>query len=85
MSFKRRSRPIGQRHAVTGLDIAVGGERKHLAPTACGDDHRLGLELLHLAAADFQRGQALAAPVLDQQISGVILIKTLDARGLSEV
>jgi hypothetical protein len=48
----------------------------------------LGLKLLHFPAADFQRGQALTAPVIDQQISGVILIEALDAgileRGLKQ-
>ena len=77
--LERRSGAIGQRHAITGLDVAVGGERKHLAATTRRDDDRARLKLLHLPIANFQGGESLTAPVLDQQVGGVVLVEALDA------
>ena len=80
--FQWHAGAVGQRHAVAGLDRAVGGEREHAPSTAAGDNHRIGAEKFHLTAAHLDRRETPATAVFDHQVGDVILVKALDRREL---
>ena len=76
--LERRTRAVGQRHAVTGLDGGIGGERKNPAATAGGQDDGLGGDGEDFSCPDFDGHHAPATPLLDQQPRNEAFIVALD-------
>ncbi len=88
--LQRDAAPVGQRDAVPGERVGVGGRLEDLAGTARGEDDRLGLEQVdlaggqlvgddprdvHLLAGDHVRGGEV---VVHQQVQDVELVVELD-------
>src|SRR5262249_37328078 len=76
--LERDARAINHRHAVAGLDRAVGGEGKDAAAAAGADDHGLGVEGEQPPRAHLHGEGAHAAPILDQEIDCEEFIEALD-------
>jgi hypothetical protein len=78
--LERNPRAVCHGHAIARLDRAIGAEGEHAAGATASDDYRPRLELLHLPAAHLDRDEPLAAPVVHQQVGGVIFVEALDRR-----
>ena len=82
------SRAVGQGHAVTVLDVGIGGKREHLPATAGTEDDGLGGDGLDLARHQLNGHHALHAAVLHQELGDEPLVVPSDRpvfeRGLKE-
>jgi hypothetical protein len=76
--LERDALAIGERHAIAGLDVAVGGEGKDLARAAGGEDHRAAQDRAHGAGADIERGDAAHRPAVDDQLRHEVLVVAHD-------
>ena len=80
--LQRNTGAIGERHAVTGFDCAVGREWKHPSRATTGDDDRARLKLAHLSATHFNCGKSLTTTVIHNQVGGIKLIEAANRRKL---
>ena len=76
--LQRHPCPVGEGHAVAGLDAAVGGERVDPAGSTGAHDDRLGTDRPHLPGADLDGGDSLAATVGDDQFGDEPLVVSDD-------
>ncbi len=86
--LERRASVEGQRHAVTVLDVGVGGERKDLAAATGADDHGFGKDGLNPARHQLDGDHAARLPVVNQQFGYEPFVVACDRlvfeRGLEE-
>ena len=72
--LQRRAGPVGQRHPVPGLDVAVRGEREHPPAAARAQDHSACGDGLDPAGAELDADDALHPAVVDEQLGHVPLV-----------
>src|SRR5437879_2501361 len=65
--LQRRARGVGQRHAIPGLDVGVGGKRKNASAPSGAEDYGPGGDRLDLSGHQFDRHHALNAAVIHEQ------------------
>ena len=79
---------VGHGEAIAGLDGGVGSEGEDASGAARAEDDGLSEDRPELAAAELQRGHALAVALVDQEAGGEPLVVADDAgvleRGLKE-
>jgi hypothetical protein len=76
--FQRRASPEREGHSVSGLDVRIGGERKH-APTSAGaHDHSVGEDRLDATGRQLDGDNAAYPAVVDQQGRREPLVVTHD-------
>ena len=77
--LERDAGPIGERHAVARLDVAVGREGKDLARAARGEDHRAAEDHADHALAHVERRDAAHRAAIDQELGHELLVVAHDA------
>src|SRR5215469_2091166 len=86
--FERGAGTISKRHAVTVLDVCVGGEGKNAATATCTQDHSLGRDRLDSAGHQLDGDDTLHTSVIDEKLSDKPLVVTGDGvelhRGLEK-
>ena len=76
--LERHVGAVRERHAIAGLDGAIGGKRKNSAAAAHREDDGLGGDGQNLSRGQFDSHHALAAPLLHQQFRDEALIVAFD-------
>ncbi len=67
--LQRRARSVGQRHAIPGLDVGIGGKRKNASAPSGAEDYGTSGDRLDLSGYQFDRHDALNPAVVHEQPS----------------